>query len=117
MIRAPDPVQRFIRQALVARDDAQFRPYTPLRSNPALYLELADTPPTLEGILSFANRYGLLGITDSIHNPATVTPAPGVSGGECRQVESFETWKIEMVWLREAVRIWGLIEEGDDEEL
>src|SRR5262245_133858 len=68
-------------QGLVPLDDAQFRPRALLRADTALYLELADTPPTLEGAQSFANRYGRLGITDSIHNPATVTPAPGVSGG------------------------------------
>jgi hypothetical protein len=48
----------------VEPQDGRFltREYEPLRDHPGLFLHFADTEATPEGILQFANRYGLLGV-------------------------------------------------------
>jgi hypothetical protein len=83
-------------QALVAREGAEFKTYFPLNAGIALHRELAQTAPTPEGVLGFANHYGRLG---------------------AGQEEALGEWLLHIVWLSEAVRVWDLIQEGDLEDL
>jgi hypothetical protein len=70
--------------------------YTPL-DRPALFRDFADTSRTPEGVLRFANRYGLLG--------------KGTAG------ESFSLWRREITAMRQAVDLWALHQAGDQQGL
>lgn len=58
--RNPDKGYRWVDGRLEPEMGATFRDYEPAEDG-ALFLNFADTPATPEAILSFANRYGLLG--------------------------------------------------------
>ena len=67
-----------------ANSDPAWRVYNPLHEHPGLFKTFAHTPPTREGILHFAHRYGLLGL------PLTLDR---VSDGTCIQGEWLEQWQ------------------------
>lgn len=46
---------------VLRRNGGPFRAYRPLEEAPGMFLELANTPRTLEAVRAFADRYGLLG--------------------------------------------------------
>jgi hypothetical protein len=108
--RSPREPQR----ALVLRDEARLVGYSPLKEKIALYRELAAAAPTTEGILAFANRYGLLGADVDM---GEVEAAEGVSPRQLDRVEPLLKWVMEMVWLREAVRLWDLVRAKSDQRL
>jgi hypothetical protein len=85
---------------LVEAEGTTFRYYHPLRQRTALYRTFADTDPSPEAALRFANLYGAL--------LSPVWP---------EAKEDFSRWKKEIVWMREAVRLWELAKEGKEEEL
>jgi hypothetical protein len=70
--------------------------YTPL-DRPALFRDFADTSRMQEGVLRFANRYGLLG--------------KGTAD------ESFSLWQREITAMRQAVDLWALHQAGDQQGL
>jgi hypothetical protein len=88
--------------------------YSPLKDHTALFRLFAETEPTEDGILEFANEYGLLGgdLQDMI---------PVKSLGEGKSAagigETLRSWKNEIFTLRRAVTLWDLAEENDVEEL
>jgi transposase-like protein len=71
----------------------QVRRYRPLDRYPALFRIFAGTPPTEDGILAFANQYGVLGLSN----------------------ESLQGWACQIGQLRFAVTLWNAIEAGDIE--
>src|SRR5262245_13060012 len=103
-------------RGLVARDDAGFSVYEPLGQPVALYRELAETPPTEEGILAFDNRYGCLVFMPELY-AIPIRPIVGLRTGGKLLAESLRQWERAMVWLREAVRLWDLIQANDLDSL
>jgi hypothetical protein len=96
---------------LAAGEGATFERYSPLSAETALYRELATTPPTLEGILQFVQRYGRLGggmVEEEYLDGSPRHPL---------QFERFENYWSRIVNLAEAVRIWDLVRQGDKKEL
>ena len=88
-------------RVLVERDEPaliEYRRYDPLTSAPALFRDLADTRPTEEGILPFANKWGSLGVYD-----VTVGKTP--LGG--RRAELFTAWVQVISELRLASWLWN----------
>jgi hypothetical protein len=95
--------------ALVGRYGAASRQYRPLAGNLSLYRALAAVDPTGEGILAFVERYGRLG--------KGVETSADLPNGRHGIVEPFGTWRTVIVWLRETVRLWDMIEAGDSDGL
>jgi hypothetical protein len=86
------------------------RHYEPLKEYKTLFREFASTPPTPEGVLAFANRYGPLGVlTDGVHrlHPA-VARLKGIPG------ERFEVWCKEINTLKAAVDLWDMVQQEDE---
>jgi hypothetical protein len=97
------------------RADAEFTTYRPLQRGMALHRELAATEPTAEGVAAFANRYGPLGLGPG----DTVRLKSGLKntwGGAIRG-ELLQGWQREIIWIREAVRLWDMVQEGDADGL
>jgi hypothetical protein len=106
------------------------RAYRPLEDQAALFRTFAETPPTEEGILQFADRYGWLGLrklvlpkeeivlgpndkalaTKSLgekFSEAWLGPSKGVTG------ESLEAWE-EGIWrMRFVLDLWDAIQRND----
>jgi hypothetical protein len=101
--------------ALVPLDGTTFDRYAPLASGIALHRELAKTELTKEGVLAFSNRFGNLGRGADDH--AEVLPAPGIAARLLAPVERFAAWRRIRVWLREAVRVWDMVQDGNDDGL
>jgi hypothetical protein len=84
---------------LRGKPDITFAKYDPLAVTPPIYRLFAETEPTPEGTLVFANRCGRLGTLFS------------------NQEEEFNVWRNAIVWMREAIRLWGFAVDGDTTEL
>jgi hypothetical protein len=82
---------------LVPSDEWRKRRYQPLEV-PALFRIFAYTPPTVEGILAFANEYGRL------HHPT-------------REGESFGDWVEPISLLRFIIELWDALQAQDEEML
>lgn len=97
------------------------RRYEPLREHTGLFRTFADTETTPEGILQFADAYGLLGIQDTVESFNSATEANGltVSKGPARRFvgEKLFSWKNEITRLRGAVLLWDLLSANDEERL
>jgi hypothetical protein len=94
-------------RVLVERDEpaaTTYRRYDPLSEAPALFHELSATPPTAEGIIAFANKWGPLG-----GNEVVVGRVP-LAGRRC---EEFTAWIRTISMLREAVWIWDHLSHSD----
>jgi hypothetical protein len=99
-----------LQRALIEQSEpgvATRRPYDPLTQHPTLFRKFAETPPTEESILAFANRWGGLGIWESV-----TAPAPLVG----RQAEPFSFWRYSISEMRQAVWIWDTLTSETDEE-
>lgn len=104
----------------VASDNRNLSPprrYDPLSEQTGLFLIFAATPTTQEGIRYFADRFGML-----LNAKITVTPPTTGRRTRLREVlsqhcEPYEQWQGEIVRMQEAVRLWNLLEGGDEEEL
>lgn len=93
------------------------RRYEPLAEQTGLFLTFAATPPTQEGILHFADRFGML-----LDARVTVTPPTAGRRTKLRETlaqhcEPYELWYSEILKMREAVRVWTMLEQGDHEGL
>jgi hypothetical protein len=77
--------------------------------HPALFLELAITEPNEDGVLEFANRYGLLGL-DETFLPTTPRgrTAPQITRGEF-----LDSWRGHMFAMRWLTWVWEMIR-GED---
>lgn len=90
--------------------------YQPLVEQTGLFLVFAATEPTQSGVMGFADRFGMLA-----HAQLTLTPPDRVRGRRgsrlrealARQDESLEFWQTKILKMREAVRIWEMLERGD----
>jgi hypothetical protein len=108
---------------LASLPDRGIRVYEPLKER-GLFLTFADTPPTAEGIVQFANRYGPLGFPARITVVAQETSDyeasifyPNETLQEQKrlllnphygapQMEAIVAWKNEIVWMRHLTQLW-----------
>ncbi len=79
------------------------RAYRPLEDEPLLFEKFVNTPDSADGILSFANRYGALGIARQF-----VQKANSGQGQAIRMGESLSDWIGEVRGARVVVTIWEL---------
>jgi hypothetical protein len=87
--------------ALVFQDHPA-RAYRPLAEAVSLYRALASVPPSADGVLEFARRYGRLGIVECGTLP----------DGSTRDVEPLRQWRRVIALLGEAIRLWDLAAAG-----
>ena len=80
-------------------------PYRPLHEYSALFRSFALTVPTKDGILGFANSYGVLGLPSSV----SIVPAGRRGGGYIFTGEPHGDWVNEILKMREIVQLWDLI--------
>jgi hypothetical protein len=97
------------------------RVVTYLPTNPldetALFRIFGDMPPTREGVLDFASKYGLLGSDPKHHNPPTVIVSrPGLDAGSFWPVpgERLDDWAVEHHAMRETISLWDAIKGKPD---
>jgi hypothetical protein len=85
------------------------RQYTPLEIYTGLFREFIETPMTEDGILSFTNQYGLLGVPKmlNVFSPGDQNRLVGVWG------ETLTDWVRHIDELQRAVQIWDMIRAGD----
>jgi hypothetical protein len=74
------------------------RRYDPLDKAPALFRAFAETPPTEEGILAFANKWGALGESDVAVGDTPLAGWPA---------EHFSAWVRSISQVRQAVWVWN----------
>lgn len=94
---------------LIASPGSSFAAYRPLTDHPALFLEFAETPPTREGILDFANRYGALfrfGEVELVEHGDGDEPV--LLG------ETLATWRAEIADMRHVWHVWSLHQARDE---
>ncbi len=88
----------------------QYRAYAPLVDCTGLFLIFAGTAPTPEGILTFANDYGLLGLRSR-----------GVIQGTAEGIEHWgearEDWLKAILTMRHTVTLWDWAQKRDRESL
>lgn len=81
-------------------------PYSPL-DKPELFLEFAETSPTREGILAFANKYGKLAPAHDV-----VTPQPG-RGDVLLMADSLSLWLGEIWYMKKTAQLWEWLKAED----
>ena len=91
--------------------------YNPLLKRRTLFATFAETPPTEDRILAFANEYGLLGSSCIALQPESImlegdpaSPIPGLRDNlvfdSVGVGESFESWTSEITAMRRALELW-----------
>ncbi len=88
--------------------------YDPLQDHSGLFREFADTSPTQEGILGFANKFGRLGGHAEEGILLWVTDSKIPSGGRS---ERLSTWVGQIQAMHEAINLWDLAKAGDTDGL
>jgi hypothetical protein len=84
-------------------------PYQPLK-NGALFRDFADlTPYDRESILSFANKYGALGIGGSVDVRPPANPAHPLS----LWGETLTDWSMHITAMSHTWRMWNMAQDGD----
>jgi hypothetical protein len=86
------------KQLCVAQPDIPLRRYRPLAQYPDLYRRVAKTPITKNGVLAFANRFGLLTSLEPDREP-------------------WQTWVNHLRWMQHLVEIWDLVVQDDRDAL
>lgn len=81
--------------------------YTPLKLYTGLFRTLAETSPTKEGILAFANEYGLLG-DEQKFVPLTYKGETTMGTGEPLSI-----WFNEIHAMHRALELWDAVNEGN----
>jgi hypothetical protein len=91
----------------------QARHYDPFRAEPRLYVRFANTEPTLEGVLEFANAYGPLTILD--HDLIVSEPDLGAEDapGGILTGEPCFLWTANILWMRHLLTLWTLCQRKD----
>jgi hypothetical protein len=105
--------QKQTRLALVTPYTARFVEYAPLKDTLSLYRIFAETKPTLDGILAFANRYGTLRQEVECY---ALREGDGTRPG-LQLVEPLSEWRWRILWLRDLVRLWDLVAAGNRKAL
>ncbi|MDA2927467.1 hypothetical protein MYX78_09600, partial [Acidobacteria bacterium AH-259-G07] len=83
------------------------RSYRPFKA-PDLFIEFAQSEPSLKSVREFANKHGFLGVGAAFQ--------PDGHGG-ARYGEPFELWKREIESMRMALHFWRLAKAGREDEL
>jgi hypothetical protein len=94
-------------RVLVPKPSEMWRRYLPLVSEPGLFMKLADTPATEEGVVEFAAQYGVLGIP--IH--------ASVDGLLQLGAESLSAWQEEIRVMRRLLAVWQCVTSRDMKRL
>src|SRR5215468_3609094 len=100
---ASEPVQA---QVLFPDSTLHWRRYAPMQETPVLYRTFAELDASPEGLLGFANAYGLLGLWGNVWLGDTPTAMP-VHG------ESLAHWQDCIRDMREAVMVWDVLQRHD----
>jgi hypothetical protein len=85
------------------------RQYEPLREFTGLFRTFAETEPTREGILGFANRFGPLGLC--IIPPSMIHQTVDIFDPQV-QDEPLEGWEDQLRSMKLAVWWWDLLQQG-----
>lgn len=88
------------------------RRYAPLRDQPALFRIFAETLPTEEGILGFANQYGGLGPEVATRVLLSET-ADETNPNPWGWGESLDCWQKEILTMQRIVSLWAKVQAGD----
>jgi hypothetical protein len=107
------------------------RRYEPLKDHTGLFYTFAETEPTEEGIISFANRYGLLGLSIELRNSITMPLEEAEQYGDPVDVnrlrdpseeygaemggyrsEEVALWKAQITFMRQAMATWDRLRRG-----
>jgi hypothetical protein len=107
--RAKDRMKWVLTDGLAIGSRYAKKQYAPLRSDTGLFRIFASIPLTREGILQFANEYGLLGIGKPLYWP---------SPNEPKQIlpicgETHQDWVQQIDQMRRAVDIWDMERTND----
>jgi hypothetical protein len=106
--RLDDEPQWVLTKGITIGQEFRQKRYAPLKDFPALFRTLAGIATAdREAILSFANRFGYLGIDRPYHIPGSSRTALPVFG------ETHEEWVEQVDELRRALVIWDLLKAGD----
>ena len=106
--RLDDEPQWVLTEGLTVGQEFRRKRYAPLKDFPALFRTLADVDTgKQEAILSFANRFGYLGVPRPCHIQGSPQTALSVSG------ETHEEWIGQVEYLRRGLAIWDLLKAGD----
>jgi hypothetical protein len=106
---------------LVRRKGAAFRTYHPLKEPLAFYRIFGETPPTPEGVLRFANTYGMLFAEKDrkryLLPGRRDLPTLGekLDAAEC--VERFDDWVRRIRLIAETVELWDLAKDRETDKL
>ena len=91
------------------------RQYQPLAASSGLFRTFAETEPTLEGIKSFADRYGPLGADLLVRIP--LYDRPGGEGFLLGLGEALRDWTNEILVMRDTIRLWEAARRANVETL
>ncbi|HHY39481.1 MAG TPA: hypothetical protein GX507_11255 [Clostridia bacterium] len=110
-----------------------FEGYKPLEERPLLFLEFAGLKPTREGILEFANRYGMLTRGEEVLTPVYSFEKGQSPPWKHQNVlghyefqgrvyggifgESLDFWVKEITAMRRLVRVWEWLKDGKADKL
>ena len=83
---------------------------TPLQEATGLYREFAETPPTKDGVMAFATKYGLLGAFEYLDPPTEQDPS------EIRG-ERLADWIKHIQAMKQAVDVWDRLQQKDRDGL
>jgi len=88
--------------------------YAPLKLYTGLFRTFAETPPTKEGVLAFANKYGHLGDKD---NDVFIGLPDGKEGHVMGTGETLSFWHKEISAMARALELWDAVKRGTLEVL
>ncbi len=97
-----------------AGGETVIRRYDPLQEHSGLFREFADTSPTQEGILGFANKFGRLGGHAEEGILLWITDQESPDGG---RGERLSTWAGQVQVMHETINLWDLAKAGDTDGL
>lgn len=110
---APPPNTRLLLPQFAPDGEDFTRAYPPLSRTPFLFRTLAQTPLTEEGILAFAQEYGLLGLHRWV---GYADVGDGHTMGELVG-ERLQDWRQQITLMALAVTIWDLLRSKDADGL
>ena len=122
IIQYRDPDSASETQWIVSKDghveegsaDVPVQRYRPLEDHTALFRTFAETIATEQGILEFANKYGLL---NARHIPPPNFGEAGVTHAGLVSGEPLEIWSTEIEAMRKSVVLWDAVRSRDEAKL
>jgi hypothetical protein len=102
---------------VVPKREVAFESYAPMREESGLFRNFAETPPTADGVLAFANRYGCLGdvslipVTRQAQSP--LVPDKFDYPDSRVATEEGHDWLAAILWVRFVARFWEASSAGD----